>query len=120
MYKKLKKLPILKKIVSANRALAELKGVAKSILINELSLQEAKDSSEIENIVTTHDKLYRATVNTSNVSSNTKEVQRYREVLYKGFSIVQKNKLLLKKHIVEIKHVCTLCLAVSLICQCYI
>jgi len=56
---------VLKKIVRANRALAELKGVAYSIpnqtiLINALALQEAKDSSEIENIVTTHDELYRA------------------------------------------------------------
>ena len=101
---------VLKKIVSANRALAELKGAAKSIpnqsiLINALSLQEAKDSSEIENIVTTHDELYRATVSTSNVSHNTKEVQRYREALYKGFSLVQENQLLLKKHIVEIQQV---------------
>jgi Fic family protein len=101
---------VLKKIVSANRALAELKGVAKSIpnqsiLINALSLQEAKDSSEIENIVTTHDELYRATVSISNVSNNTKEVQRYREALYKGFSLVQESQILLKKHIVEIQQV---------------
>ena len=46
---------VLKKIVSANTVLAELKGVAKSIpnqsiLINALSLQEAKDSSEIKNV----------------------------------------------------------------------
>lgn len=101
---------VLKKIVSANRALAELKGAAKSIpnqtiLINALALQEAKDSSEIENIVTTHDELYRATVSTSSVSNNTKEVQRYREALYKGFALVKENQLLLKKHIVEIQQI---------------
>ncbi|MEG3193080.1 Fic/DOC family N-terminal domain-containing protein [Lysobacter sp. D1-1-M9] len=55
---------ILKRLASASRSLAELKGVAASIpsqniLINSLSLQEAKDSSAIENIVTTHDELYR-------------------------------------------------------------
>jgi Fic family protein len=49
---------ILKKLASSSRALAELKGIAASIpnqgiLINTLGLQEAKDSSEIENIVTT-------------------------------------------------------------------
>ena len=54
---------ILKKSISANRALAKLNGVAKiipneAILINSLILQEAKDSSEIENIITTHDELY--------------------------------------------------------------
>ena len=56
---------VLKKSLEANRALAELKGIARSIpnqaiLINALALQEAKDSSEIENIVTTHDELYRS------------------------------------------------------------
>ncbi|MGL1936048.1 MAG: hypothetical protein OCD01_13555 [Fibrobacterales bacterium] len=53
----------LKEAPRAHRALAELKGVVKSIpneeiLINTLSLQEAKDSSEVENIITTHDELY--------------------------------------------------------------
>jgi len=101
---------VLKKIVSANIALAELKGAVKSIpnqsiLINALSLQEAKDSSEIENIVTTHDELYRANITASNVSHQAKEVQNYREALYRGFSLVQEHKLLLKKHIIEIQQV---------------
>ena len=101
---------ILKKIVSSNKALAELKGIAKSIpnqtiLINALSLQEAKDSSEIENIVTTHDELYRATVSSSDISQRAKEVQRYTQALFKGFSLVQDKQLLLKKHIVEIQQV---------------
>jgi hypothetical protein len=57
---------ILKRLASSSRALAELKGIAASIpnqgiLINTLGLQEAKDSSEIENIVTTHDELFRMT-----------------------------------------------------------
>lgn len=101
---------VLKKIVSANRALAELKGVARSIpnqtiLINALALQEAKDSSEIENIVTTHDELYRADVGSTNISHQAKEVQRYREALYKGFAFVQEHGLLLKKHIIDIQQV---------------
>lgn len=55
---------ILKKLTVASLRLAELKGVAASmpnqgILINILGLQEAKDSSEVENIVTTHDELFR-------------------------------------------------------------
>ena len=55
---------ILKKLPSVSRRLAELKGVAatipnESILINTLALQEAKDSSAIENIITTHDELYK-------------------------------------------------------------
>ena len=56
---------VLKKAISANKALANLNGVARiipnsAILINSLVLQEAKDSSAIENIITTHDELYRA------------------------------------------------------------
>jgi len=56
---------VLKKIAQAHRYLAELKGLASTIpneqiLINTLALHEAKDSSEIENIVTTHDDLYKA------------------------------------------------------------
>lgn len=54
---------VLRKLASTHRYLAELKGMAatipnESILINTLTLQEAKDSSEIENIITTHDALY--------------------------------------------------------------
>lgn len=99
---------VLKQIIKANRALAELKGAARSIpnqsiLINALSLQEAKDSSEIENVVTTHDELYRASVSSENITKEAKEVQRYREALYLGFELVQKNGLLLKRHIVEIQ-----------------
>ena len=101
---------ILKKVISANRALAELKGVANSIpnqhiLINALSLQEAKDSSEIENIITTHDELYRASVSSAAISHQAKEVQRYREALYTGFSLIGEHRLLLKKHIIEIQKV---------------
>jgi Fic family protein len=99
---------VLKKSVEANRALAELKGTARSIpnqaiLINALALQEAKDSSEIENIVTTHDELYRSMVSNSNVSLAAKEVQRYREALYRGFDLIREHGLLLKRHIIEIQ-----------------
>jgi len=101
---------VLKKALEANKALAELKGMARSIpnqaiLINALALQEAKDSSEIENIVTTHDELYRSMVSSSNVSNAAKEVQRYREALYKGFELIGEHKLLLKRHIVEIQSI---------------
>jgi len=101
---------VLKKALEANRALAELKGTARtipnqSILINALSLQEAKDSSEIENIVTTHDELYRSMVSSNNVSSAAKEVKRYREALYRGLELIETQHLLLTKHIVEIQEI---------------
>ena len=58
---------ILRQVNKANRTLAELKGGARTIpnearLISTLTLQEAKDSSEIENIVTTQDDLYKAEI----------------------------------------------------------
>jgi Fic family protein len=99
---------ILKKSITANSALAELKGVANiipnsNILINSLALQEAKDSSEIENIITTHDELYKADIDIKSISQSTKEVQNYKNALLRGFHLVKENKLLLKKYIVEIQ-----------------
>src|SRR4030043_676074 len=72
---------ILKKAISAGRALAELKGLGETIpnqaiLVNSIVLQEAKASSEIENIITTHDALFRAfSAKTSQVDPATKEVR---------------------------------------------
>jgi len=98
----------LKKAISANRALAKLNGVAKiipnsAILINSLVLQEAKDSSAIENIITTHDELFRAGLDVSDITNEAKEVQNYRQALLKGYELVTSNKLLLKKYIIEIQ-----------------
>ncbi len=99
---------VLKKAISANRALAKLNGVAKiipnsQILINSLVLREAKDSSEIENIITTHDELFRAGLDISSVTHETKEVEHYRQALLKGFALVKENKLLLKRDIIAIQ-----------------
>ena len=77
---KIETLKILRETNKATAALAELKGIAntipnQSMLINAIILQEAKGSSEIENIITTQDELYKAlTVNQSNFSPQTKEV----------------------------------------------
>ncbi len=99
---------VLKKAISANRALANLNGVARiipnrTILINSLVLQEAKDSSAIENIITTHDELYKANLDIESVTSEAKEVQNYKEALLHGFALVKDTNLLLKKHIIEIQ-----------------
>ena len=99
---------ILKKSILANRALAKLNGVAKiipnqAILINSLILQEAKDSSEIENIITTHDELYQSSLDIDNITHATKEVQSYSRALLKGFDLVKENSLLLTRHIVDIQ-----------------
>jgi Fic family protein len=84
---------LLKKAASARSALGELKGVGKllpneTILLNTLILEEARDSSEIENIITTRDKLYKAFAsNSKNIDPATKEVLRYRSALWKGYEL---------------------------------
>lgn len=101
---------ILKQLNKANRKLAELKGIAltipnENILIDTLVLQEAKESSEIENIITTHDELYQADMDAGQlvVSLQTKEVLHYCEAMKYGFSLVRKNKLLTLTMIKEIQ-----------------
>ena len=101
--------PILKRLASASRALAELKGVAASIpnqgiLINTLGLQEAKDSSEIENIVTTHDELFKDDVLPEAFANPAaKEVLRYRQALHLGYRLVRETGLITANHIVDIQ-----------------
>jgi len=92
---------VLKKAVSAGRALAELKGLGdtlpdQSILVNSIVLQEARASSEIENIVTTNDALFRAMAASSQtgVDPATKEVLRYREALWTGFHDLKTRRVL--------------------------
>lgn len=92
---------VLKQLSSAHRRLAELKGIAETIpnehiLISTLTLQEAKDSSEVENIVTTQDDLYKASmdIHQEMINAATKEVLNYREAIQFGFELVRRNKLL--------------------------
>ena len=103
--------PILKKLAAASRQLAELKGVAGSIpnqgiLISTLGLQEAKDSSAIENIVTTHDELFKGDDQafiTGNAAA--KEVLSYRQALSAGFEKVRESGLMTLNHILQIQEV---------------
>ena len=100
---------ILKKTATASRKLAELKGLAASmpnqgILINTLSLQEAKDSSAIENIVTTHDELFRGQAFPDLLEKpGAKEVRNYVQALRIGYRLVRKTELLTANNIIEIQ-----------------
>ena len=100
---------ILKRLASSSRKLAELKGIAASmpnqgILINTLGLQEAKDSSEIENIITTHDELFKDDVLPEAFANPAaKEVLRYRQALRVGFGLVRETGLLTSNHIVQMQ-----------------
>ena len=86
---------VLKQVIAARTALAELKGAAhllpnQGVLIQAIGLQEAKLSSEIENVVTTHDDLYRGFANDGEgASPQTKEVLRYKDALWQGHQWVK-------------------------------
>lgn len=99
---------ILRKVASAHRYLAELKGVAatipnESILINTLVLQEAKDSSAIENIITTDDELFRAELFAEFVGPAQKEVQNYARALRYGFDKIREHGLLTNNLLLEVQ-----------------
>ncbi len=83
---------IFKATIKANRLLAELKGFCQTLpnpdlLLNTIVLQESKESSEIENIVTTQDELYKATLMGDKIKNQAaKEVLQYREAMYWGLA----------------------------------
>ena len=107
----LESVPILKSLVRAHRYLAELKGVAKTIpnegiLISTLTLQEAKDSSAIENIITTHDELFRAGVlESSVVNQAAKEVEYYRVALRESYQQTRSTGLIRVNDILRIQSI---------------
>ena len=101
---------IMRQLTKSNRRLAELKGVAltipnENILLSSLVLQEALDSSAVENIVTTSDELYRAELDIKGGLTNaaTKEVLNYREAMQVGFDMVRRNRLLTLNDIKQIQ-----------------
>ncbi len=100
---------VLKQLSRSHRRLAELKGIAHTIpneriLISTLTLQEAKESSAVENIVTTQDDLYKAGLDIrSIIDASTKEVLAYREATTKGFQQVRNTHLLTNKVIKEVQ-----------------
>ncbi len=94
-------IPVLRKLATASRALAELKGSGElipnqKVLLNTIALQEARDSSEIENIVTTTDSLYKALANpeTNGTDPAAKEIIRYQTALWEGYQELQQHQLI--------------------------
>jgi len=105
---------VLRKAVSASRAVAELKGLGatlpnQAMLVNSLVVQEAQASSEIENIVTTNDALFQAITAQSGADPATKEVLRYREALWFGYNALRHDPRLTTDLFVKL---------VQVICEC--
>jgi len=118
--KKLKKLPpqrekvetieVLRQLSESSKAVGELKGIAKTIpnqamLINTVALQEAKDSSEIENIITTQDELYKALATKGRQPTPVKEVINYRKAIFTGYELIKSQGFLRLKDIETIQKI---------------
>ncbi len=108
---KIETVKVLRQLVKSSVALAELKGLAKilpnpDILLNAVILKEARASSEIENVITTQDKLYQAmSAKGGLVDSATKEVLRYREAMLYGFKLIRTKGFLTTNGIIEIQRI---------------
>lgn len=102
---------ILRQVVKSSLALAELKGLVHTlpnpdILLNAVILKEARASSEIENVITTQDKLYQAlSAKGTQVDTATKEVLRYREAILSGFQQIKKKGFINTNIIIQIQKV---------------
>lgn len=101
---KVETLEILRQLSKSSQSLGELKGIAQTMpnqemLINAVVLQEAKDSSEIENIITTRDELYKALATKTKQGSQVKEVINYRKAIFLGHDLLKKQGFLRLKDI---------------------
>ena len=102
---------VLKKVALARAALAELKGATETlpnehILISTLSLQEAKDSSAIENIITTQDEIFRSdAIAMQFASPAAKEVHSYATALRDGFERVKRTGIITNNDILKMQSV---------------
>lgn len=98
---------ILETLNEASRSLAELKGFANSIpnqhiLINAITINEAKDSSAIENIVTTHDSIYKVLTESGFKEDAAKEVVDYRSAIWRGYEIIKEKEFISTNVLVEL------------------
>lgn len=99
----------LKLLSNANNKVGELKGIINQlpnpqILLNAITLGEAKDSSEIENIVTTYDEIYKEMTSESSISANAKEVLRYRKAISLGFEELKRNGFIDIRSLINIQN----------------
>ncbi len=99
---------ILEQLTLSSRALAELKGYANTIpnmhiLINAVTINEAKDSSAIENIVTTHDDIYKVLTKSGYKEENAKEVVDYRNAIWFGYEQIKKVNFINTNTIIKIQ-----------------
>lgn len=100
---------ILKALIKANHKLGELNGAIKLlpnpyIIFNAIALGEAKESSEIENIVTTFDEIFKE-MSYDSANPASKEVLNYRRAMLRGYEFVKQYDFLSSNHLIEIHHI---------------
>ncbi|MDY0277284.1 MAG: Fic family protein [Acholeplasma sp.] len=98
---------ITKKLIEANYSLGELNGLIQilpnsDIILSIMTLRESKDSSAIENVITTYDKLYKEILNNNHGKTSTKEVLNYKEAIYSGAKLLKNNGFLSSNMIIDI------------------
>lgn len=100
---------VLKALVRANHVLGQLNGAINLlpnpyVIFNAITLGEAKESSEIENIVTTFDEIFKE-MSLSKTDPASKEILNYRQAMLKGYELVRENGFISANHIVQIHHI---------------
>ena len=109
--KEIESATILKKTIASSRALSELKGAITnlpnpSLFIDTINLQEARASSAIENIITTQDELFKASIaEKKNENPATKEVIHYKDALWHGIEQIKKRPILTTNLFIEIMQI---------------
>ena len=100
---------ILKALNNANHKLGQLNGANNLlpnpyVIFNAITLGEAKESSEIENIVTTFDEIFKE-MSYSKTNPASKDVLNYRQAMLKGYNLIKENGFLSVNHIIQIHHI---------------
>ena len=103
----LKSNEIMEKLVEANYVLGNLNGLVQilpnpDIVLSIMTLRESKDSSAIENIITTYDKLYKEILDDKREKTSSKEVLNYKDAIYTGAGLINKNNFLSINMIIDI------------------
>ncbi len=101
---------ILKKLNLANNSIGELKGVMNllpnpDIILSLLNVSESKDSSAIENIITTYEEIFKELITKKDLSRPSKEVNNYRKAIHTGYEELQKNGFISSNMIVRIQEI---------------
>jgi Fic family protein len=106
----LNKVEILKQLNDANHHIGELKGILKllpnpNVVLSLINLSESKDSSAIENIITTYDEIFREIVSNKPLGGKPKEVMKYKRAIEYGLDLIKQKGFISTNILVEIQNI---------------